>query len=78
MKLIIRLDEEDLKCLIGGGGLTINIPDEPQAVTIYMANIGFYVLQKIMEEVDIGKRKVYQDFERINQSGWEGVFNSEK
>jgi hypothetical protein len=71
--LRIRLDEEDVKCLIGGGCLTIKIPDEPDKVLLYMADIGFHNIDKMMNDVEFKKVEPYLDFERLNKVGWQNA-----
>lgn len=71
MKLQISLDENDIKCLIGGGLLTIAVPHEPQEIALCMKDFGFRLIYKMMSDIEYEKIEPYQDLNRINQVGWQ-------
>lgn len=71
MKIVVSLDEDDVKCLIGGGCLTLMVPHEPQQIQIYMKDIGFDRIDKIITDLDTKKVEPYQDLIRVNQGEWQ-------
>lgn len=55
----IRLEEDDFRCLVSGGILTINIPSQNKQISIILADIGFHQMGKALEEAYSGDLKAY-------------------
>ena len=70
MKVVIKLDEKDVECLIGGGCLTLKVPDSPEQIKIFMADIGFDLISKMMWDIQTDRVAPYRDLTRENQGKW--------
>ena len=56
-ELKIKLDEDDFRCLISGGILTIK--SKEQEIMIYLSDIGFHRMDLAISDVDSGKLSPY-------------------
>ena len=60
--LRIKLYEDEFRCLVSGGVLTLN--DKNTTIQICLADIGFDRMDKAIEDVDTGKLSTYSNMVR--------------
>lgn len=63
-KTIIKLDEDDFRCIVSGGILIITDSKNKHEISIYLSDIGFHVMDKAIDDVDSGKIPHYSDRKR--------------
>ena len=59
--LKIKLDEEQFRCLVSGGILTVN--DGDLKIMICLSDIGFHRMDKAIEDADSGELPAYSNME---------------
>lgn len=70
MKVVVKLDEKDMECLVGGGVLTLKIPNTPEQIKIFMADIGFDLISKMMWNIQTERVPPYRDLTKMNNGEW--------